>query len=225
VTSREHIPIGIALAAAAAPIAGASPWVVLAAGALILLSDGRRPLLLLALFSLLAFAGGVWPGVLMLYVVPAMIGAIVPDLDHPGSRISRALPPLRWLYVLVFVNPLTWLVIGWKGIRRLGGHRQISHSIFAVPAAMLLVGALTWAAVQLPGAAGICRWLMFRPPVWLAGGAPQLGVTAMIALGVGAGYLSHELADACTASGWRPLVPWSERKVYLLPGMFRIRTR
>ena len=224
-TSREHIPIGIALAAAAAPIAGAEPWVVLLAGALILLSDGRRPVLLLLCFCVLAFFGGIWPGVLLLYVVSAMIGAIAPDLDHPGSRISRALPPLRWLYVLVFVNPLTWLVIGWKGIRKLGGHRQISHSIFAVPAVMLLVGALIRALVRIPGADQLCEWLMYRPPLWLAGGSPQLGVTLMIALGVGAGYLSHELADACTASGWRPLVPWSERKVYLLPGMFRIRTR
>jgi membrane-bound metal-dependent hydrolase YbcI (DUF457 family) len=198
---------------------------VLLAGALILLSDGRRPLLLLVLFSALVFFGGVWPGVLLLYVVPAMIGAIAPDLDHPHSRISRALPPLRWLYVLVFVNPLTWLVIGWKGIRKHGGHRQISHSIFAVPAAMLLVGAPIWMLVWIPGLERVCEWLMYRPPLWLAGGSPQLGVTLMVALGVGAGYLSHELADACTASGWRPLVPWSERKVYLLPGMFRIRTR
>lgn len=198
---------------------------MLVAGALILLSDGRRPLLLLALFSVLAFFGGVWPGVLMLYLVPAMIGAIAPDLDHPHSRITRAMPPLRWLYVLVFVNPLTWLVIGWKGIRKHGGHRQVSHSIFAVPAAMLLVSVPIWMLVWLPGADRVCQWLMFRPPLWLAGGSPQLGVTLMIALGVGAGYLSHELADACTASGWRPFVPWSERKVYLLPGMFRIRTR
>lgn len=198
---------------------------MLLAGALILLSDGRRPLLLLVLFSVLAFFGGVWPGVLLLYVVPAMIGAIAPDLDHPHSRISRTLPPLRWLYVLVFVNPLTWLVIGWKGIRKHGGHRQISHSIFAVPAAMLLVGVPIWMLVWIPGLARACEWLMYRPPLWLVGGSPQLGVTLMIALGVGAGYLSHELADACTASGWRPLVPWSERKVYLLPGMFRIRTR
>ena len=222
-TSREHVPIGIALAAAAAPLTGASAWTVVLGGALIVLSDGRRPLLTLCLFSLLAFVGGVWPGVLLLYVVSAMVGAIAPDLDHPKSRVSRALPPLRWAYVFAFLNPLTWLVIGWKRMHRLGGHRQVSHSLFAVPAAMLLAGTAMWLAARLPPMALIDAWLMRRPPEWLAGYPADSAATAMVALGTGAGYLSHELADACTVGGWRPFVPWSDRKIHLLPGLLRIR--
>jgi membrane-bound metal-dependent hydrolase YbcI (DUF457 family) len=224
VTSREHVPIGIALAAAAAPLTGASSWTVLLGGALIVLSDGRRPLVTLILFSALALIGGVWPGVLLLYVVSAMIGAIAPDLDHPGSRVSRALPPLRWAYVLAFLNPMVWLVVGWKRMQRLGGHRQVSHSLFAIPAAMLLAATATWLAARLPPVALLDAWLMRRPPDWLAGYPADWAATAMVALGTGAGYLSHELADACTAAGWRPLAPWSDRKVYLLPALLRIRT-
>ena len=224
-TGREHVPIGIALAAAAAPLTGASAWTVLLGGALIVMSDGRRPVVTLLLFSALALAGGAWPGVLLLYVGSAIIGALAPDLDHPGSRISRALPPLRWVYVLVFLNPLTWLVIGWKRLRRLGGHRQVSHSIFAVPAAMLVAGSAAWIIARLPPVALLCAWLVRRPPQWLAGQTADTATVLMVAFGAGAGYLSHELADACTVSGWRPFVPWSDQKVYLLPSLFRIRSR
>lgn len=44
------------------------------------------------------------------------------------------------------------------------------------------------------------------------------------ALAFGAGFLSHILADACTRGGVRPLLPFSNRKWWILPAWLRGRS-
>lgn len=56
-----------------------------------------------------------------LAIAAAMLGALLPDIDHPYSRLGRKMRPVSDLVALVF------------------GHRGITHSLFAVLAMLLLL--------------------------------------------------------------------------------------
>jgi inner membrane protein len=71
-----------------------------------------------------------------LIVLAAAVGAVAPDIDHPGSFISRRLWPLRFL---VF-----WLP-----------HRGVTHSMLAV----LLVAVGGWELSPVYGGMFAAGWL------------------------------------------------------------------
>ena len=66
---------------------------------------------------------------LTVYLVAAASGALVPDLDTPGSMIARALGPLRFVL---------WMVLRLIGV----GHRGATHSLVGLAAASAAIAAL-----------------------------------------------------------------------------------
>jgi membrane-bound metal-dependent hydrolase YbcI (DUF457 family) len=147
------------------------------------------------------------------------VGALLPDLDEPGSTISNAprimgrtarrllrgatrQTPLRLLGQLVglliglIATILNVLSRGLSHLVRLvsGGHREGSHWLPLWAGLSIAVYALTTPA--------------FGP--W-------------IGIGFSVGYLSHLLSDGCTRSGI-PLVPRATARLHLLPRPLRVRT-
>lgn len=83
-------------------------------------------------------------------------------------------------------------------------HRGFSHS--AIAGALLTLA--FWFAFGVIADTFSVHWLK-----------PQAIRSWTIAFGLG--YLSHILADACTRAGVRPLLPLSQRRVWLLPKLVR----
>lgn len=108
--------------------------------------------------------------------------ALLPDIDHHCSMISRSLRPLRWLYLLV--RMAVRAVAGEDAADRWMGHRRITHT-FAFAA---LVGGVTQLA--------ILRW---GGPWWLP--AATAG-----------GCLAHVSGDCCTDHGCPVLAPLTWRR-------------
>lgn len=107
-----------------------------------------------------------------------MVGAYVPDIDHPGSTISRSLGPLTGLLSWLARTLSKRVYAATKGHADEdceGSHRHLLHSVvFSV-----LLGAAVWAGVSV--------WW----PQWalLAGG------------GLALGCVTHICGDALTLSG------------------------
>jgi membrane-bound metal-dependent hydrolase YbcI (DUF457 family) len=78
------------------------------------------------------------PDVLIFGAVVAAGGALLPDLDHPNSRVSTSAGPISWLLgkLLAAIGWLIYQVTRTDHDRdRGGGHRTISHTlVFAVGA-------------------------------------------------------------------------------------------
>jgi membrane-bound metal-dependent hydrolase YbcI (DUF457 family) len=121
-------------------------------------------------------------------------GALLPDIDHPKSLVSRCGIPLT-----AIVSRLV--------ARRLG-HRGATHYLIAAPIGAAVVELLALATSTLTGA--ILKlvevttiWAAFQVPLTcLRWTYPALVV----------GYVTHILGDACTDSGVPLLGPWSERR-------------
>jgi membrane-bound metal-dependent hydrolase YbcI (DUF457 family) len=120
------------------------------------------------------------PAVCGVLATATAVGAYVPDIDHPGSTISRSLGPITGL--------LSWLARGLskrvyaatKGPRDEdceGSHRHLLHSV----AFSVLLGAAVGAGV-------------------LAGTGAQ-GWALLIGGGLALGCVTHIVGDALTLSG------------------------
>jgi membrane-bound metal-dependent hydrolase YbcI (DUF457 family) len=128
--------------------------------------------------------------------VAAFHGSWLPDVDQLGSRVHRRSRLERRSLVAGAAGALLRLPL--VAFAALASHRALTHSVLASVAATALVGvALT----------------PFAPAVAL-----------VVAGGVGIGYASHVLADACTPAGVRLWWPLSRRRVWLLPRRGRIAT-
>ena len=92
--------------------------------------------------------------------------------------------------------------------RRVLRHRGISHSILFATVAVLLVSIILNALAGVDDEQLRLESSLVTP------------LLAAFALGIG----SHLLLDACTPSGIRPLLPFSQLRVRLLPPGVRIRT-
>ncbi|GAA3878286.1 metal-dependent hydrolase [Saccharothrix violaceirubra] len=154
--------------------------------------------------------------------------ALLPDLDHPGSRASRFAAPVTRLLSRI-VQGLSGLAYrATRGPRDEdldGTHRHLTHTL----AFAILVGAATtwwvsssgtWAAVVVlavavllavdalgdwVAAAVVTVWL-----VWVGRGDPGAelaAITGWLGIAVGVGCLVHCLGDAMTISGCPILWP------------------
>lgn len=94
------------------------------------------------------------------------MAALLPDVDHPGSTIGRRLRPLAVV------------------LEELWGHRSLTHTLWFILPAGLLLG-------------GLAGWLFGLPAGCVLAGA--------------AGGLSHLALDALTRSGVEPFGPWGRR--------------
>ena len=180
-----------------------------------------------ALAVIIAGTDSLLLGAVLVWV--ALLGALLPDIDHPGSAITRITVVLHPLFRWSLSNPLTWLLVGRSRAARLAGHRNgIAHS---------LLGAALSAALMMALSARVLRSesmdvTMLPPPVprvaseWFLlfplGGAegPYLAAVCFAWL---LGYLSHLVLDMLTPEGVALMAPFTSQRFYLLPSFIRRR--
>ena len=190
-----------------------------------------------------AFApdGGIALGVVLL----SALSALVPDIDHPHSTVSKRLRPLRVLYVVLLSNPLTWLLASptlprrpWLGglmegrrkVRGLIAHRSITHSLAGMVLCVGVWAAFLWGVGALvAGSRGAllardalpASGLPFTPGILSGWSFAWLLGSAAFA----AGYASHIVLDMTTRSGVPLLAPFGDRRYWILPRPIRWKTR
>jgi inner membrane protein len=151
----------------------------------------------------------------------ALLGALAPDIDHPSSYLGRRLVPIAILWRALISNPLTWLIAGRKRMRRLAGHRGLSHSLLGLVLASGAFGGIwvwgeAWLAVNYPALLGVLTAGLSEQ---MAGGAR---LSATLTIGFALGYASHILLDMMTVSGVALLLPRSDRRFWVLPRPLRV---
>lgn len=92
-----------------------------------------------------------------------------------------------------------------RGVLR---HRGLSHSLLIAASATLLAWWIMIAMTRIDD------------PAWALDVMSVEPLTMAFAAGIG----SHLVLDACTPHGIRPLLPFSGRRLWLLPRFLRIRT-
>lgn len=91
-------------------------------------------------------------------------------------------------------------------------HRGVSHSVFA---AILATVAVWWALTILRATEFSVMGLTL---------APSRGAIRVWSASFALGFLSHLAGDACTRAGIRPLLPFSDWRVWLVPRPMRSRS-
>lgn len=112
---------------------------------------------------------------LPIYAVLAVVGALVPDLDHRDGKLSHSLGPITWVLCRIVVWFSKGIFLATRGPRDFhdsNGHRGITHTPVFGP----VLAAGVWAAVPGP----------YALPV---------------AVGLLVGVLAHQAGDSCTNSG------------------------
>lgn len=110
------------------------------------------------------------------------VGSLVPDLDHPKSKLTHALGPVTWLINKILVRlskSVYYLTRSNQDYPDTNGHRCLTHTpVFAA----VLAAAVSWGLAATDA----------RPAAVLVGAA------------LGTGCLAHLFGDSLTNSG----VPW-----------------
>jgi membrane-bound metal-dependent hydrolase YbcI (DUF457 family) len=116
------------------------------------------------------------------WIAGTTVGSLVPDLDHPKSRLTKALGPITWVLnkVLVRLSKAVFYATRTnRDYKDTNGHRCLTHT--PVFAAVLAVGvSMGLEATSAHGAA------------------------VLLGASLGAGCLAHLFGDSLTNSG----VPW-----------------
>lgn len=71
------------------------------------------------------------------FIMGSAVGALIPDIDHPSSVISRKVPLVSMLYKMVAA--VDKLICKLLGINYVMGHRGITHSIVPITALLGLL--------------------------------------------------------------------------------------
>jgi hypothetical protein len=178
--------------------------------------------------------------------------ALLPDIDSPGSTVSRSLGPLTWALSKV-VNKVSWAFYsatsGPKDNHRDGGHRTLTHTGAFAAAVGIGVTALTgWggryavlavlffmASLAIRGL--LNDWARNNGWIGIAAAAAVLTFAASLTmpdagqgwlgLAVGIGIVLHDAGDAITKNGCAflaPLVTIHGKRwwEFALPGPLRI---
>ena len=140
---------------------------------------------------------------LPIFVAVAVVGSLVPDLDHRDGKLSHSLGPITWALCRIVVWASKGLFLATRGPRDFAhsnGHRGITHT----PLFAAVVAVATWALVPAPYAVPVAAGLLV-------------------------GVLAHQIGDACTDSGIPALYPIMVRgrrwgHVGLLPEPMRFKT-
>lgn len=174
-------------------------------------------------------------GALVGMVAAALLGGLAPDLDHHASFLSRRLWFVRAAMGLLLSNPLTWFLAGggdnlgkkrqwrlWRGrakVRRMLGHRQITHTLVGLAAGTAFWAVAAWglwllAARHTPALAA-----------WMGGSGGLRAWVWATTYGWALGWASHILLDAMTISGVPLFLPFSSQRVWALPPVLRVRSK
>lgn len=148
--------------------------------------------------------------------------ALLPDLDHPDACASKALgkPVHRVVHSLCKAAVQATATgkdrqsIAWKEVRKRDPyHRTLTHTVaasLAVASAAFLAASAGAVPAAMVAALGVFMlWPLRRGavgPVVMAALVAAVGAAVLLdpwllALAVGGGYLSHVVADGCTAAG------------------------
>ncbi len=126
------------------------------------------------------------PGIIEL--AAAALGSLIPDADHPRSKVGRWLPGISHFFYSFC-----------------GGHRGFTHSALLVIPMMFFTG---WLLDQHNDQLGLATAGAFQDSVY------GMGYLAMLAFVFG--FLSHLIGDAMTTEGLRILWPL-KTKIRLTP--------
>lgn len=150
------------------------------------------------------------PDVLLAGAIVAAAGALVPDIDHPRSTVSRRVPRRLTRVGLRVVAPLAVVVVVSLAL----GHDDLANELLASGApllrvaALLVVPATILVAVSLLvsrafGHRGATHSLVFAAGAGLGVAAlgARFGVTWWYGVLFGLGWLSHLAADATSRKG------------------------
>jgi membrane-bound metal-dependent hydrolase YbcI (DUF457 family) len=119
---------------------------------------------------------------LPVFAVVAVVGALVPDLDHRDGKLSHSLGPITWVLCRIVVYFSKWIFLATRGPRDFhdsNGHRGITHTPVFAPVVTVAAWLLVPGGYALPVAAGLL-----------------------------VGILAHQAGDACTNSGTPLLWPF-----------------
>ena len=154
--------------------------------------------------------------------------ALLPDIDHPNACATKALGPVvhRLVHTLCKVAVKSTATgrdrsgIAWKEARKRDPyHRSLTHTL-VVSAAMGAAAFLSVLAGAVPTGFVAAFGVFLLWPLWdksvglvvLGAAGAAVGSVLLLnpwlmALAVGGGYLSHVVADGCTAAGVPALWP------------------
>lgn len=164
----------------------------------------------LGLWGLKAVGAPIEVGTIGLSAVSAGLGALMPDLDHPDSKASNALP------LELLVGGLSFgamaLVLA-RLVDRLAGDQStaaahaafaplLRGALFAVVLALVLLG-LSLALRAVSNHRGITHSLVFAAGVTLLGsiGCAVFSLPVLYGVAFGWGWLTHLVTDAMTPAG------------------------
>lgn len=143
-----------------------------------------------------------------------IVGALAPDIDHPGSTVSKRFPRklvVRALGVIAPVAALAYAAVkaggAGAGTRLLADFRPVLAPAGLLLAAAAAIAGLSLAVRVMFGHRGATHSLLFAIAggALVALGAAALGAPAWIGAGFSAGWLSHLALDATTPSGLKRL--------------------
>lgn len=177
-------------------------------------------------FSLVCYAGLVWAlyswGVLgaslaevVLGSVFAVVGAILPDIDHPRSLVGQGVPRLFVsIFVLVFVAlvAVPYVATGRTLVREF----MPMWMLYALGAAPVVLGVFPVVLYRAVGHRGPTHSMVIVVGILAAGAMVSSVTDARVFAGAAAlaiGWASHILADIPSGNGVMWLWPISERKL------------
>lgn len=118
------------------------------------------------------------------------------------------------------------LHLGRRHVRRLAGHRGLSHSILGLVLAMVIFAAFLYGVAWLAAGRALEQYaavLGYLSPGTVAHTPPH-ALILLLTGAFGLGYLVHILQDMMTVSGVPLLLPRSERRFWILPRSLRLTT-
>jgi len=156
----------------------------------------------------------------ILGVVSAPLAAMLPDIDHGGSRIGKT---RKMVANLVVAAAVAALVIGaWVYSSYIDNYRTLILTllIVAIPVALLFgISQTKFGRRNIAFATkhrGIMHTLLLPFVMFFAVGFINESYFRILTLGATLGYLSHILADCLTISGCPILFPITKKNISLL---------
>ena len=156
----------------------------------------------------------------ILGMVSAPMAAMLPDIDHGGSRIGKTWKMAANIIVAVAI--LALIISAWRYSWHIANYRTLILVVFvlAIPTLILFGISQTKWGRSLIGFAvkhrGIMHTLLLPICMFFAVGFINEVYFRILALGALLGYTSHILADCFTTNGCPILFPFTRKNISLL---------
>jgi len=156
----------------------------------------------------------------ILGMVSAPMAAMLPDIDHGGSRIGKTKKMVANLVVAVVI--LAVIVSAWRYSWHITNYRTLILIVTVVAIPTLILFGLSqtkWGRSAIGFATkhrGIMHTLLLPICIFFAVGFINVSYFRILALGALIGYTSHILADCFTVNGCPILFPITRKNISLL---------